>query len=252
MALSEGVWPESARRLAEAVSRSCAVCRGSLARKPTGRPRLTCSDRCRQAKKRLSRNSRAETVLLAHGFNGQRLLNLCHRIAWDELRRRGGFPGNRHEDLIGFLAGAGCAAALRYDPARRQSSYGKNGGELFASYLADILAKRVLDYFRCKREGFVDRRYNPAGSPMNHVGERLDVLIAARGDEAEEMLVTLELDAAAAELGEGLSVDARWTLERLACPMAGGATTNQAGLEAGITVFRAKRHLEELREELAA
>ena len=51
-------------------------------------------------------------------------------------------------------------------------------------------------------------------------------------------------------MGEGLSAEALWTLAHLARPLADGATESQAALEAGVTVHRAKRQLEELREEL--
>ena len=53
----------------------------------------------------------------------------------------------------------GLQATIRYDPMREQRSYGSNGGDPFASYLADIMGKRVDDYFRSKAEGFGDRRY---------------------------------------------------------------------------------------------
>lgn len=41
------------------VSRKCAVCRADIAQPVTGRPRNTCSDRCRKAKQRRARRTKA-------------------------------------------------------------------------------------------------------------------------------------------------------------------------------------------------
>ena len=102
----------------------------------------------------------AEAVLTEHGFSGDRLLRLSRRIANDELRRRGAFlDPSRFEDLVGFLALAGVRAAVRYDPERRHASYGRDGGDPFASWMADVLAHRVTDWYRHKSEGNGDRRY---------------------------------------------------------------------------------------------
>jgi hypothetical protein len=106
----------------------------------------------------------ADDVLTEHGFSGERLLKLSRRIANDELRRRGAFlDRERLEDLVGFLALQGVRAAVRYDPERPQASYGRDGGDPFASWLADILAHRVTDWYRSKAEGHADRRYNLDG-----------------------------------------------------------------------------------------
>jgi hypothetical protein len=100
-------------------------------------------------------------VLTEHGFSGDRLLRLSRRIANDELRRRAAFlDENRFEDLVGFLALQGVRAAVRYDPQRRHASYGRDGGDAFASWLADILAHRVTDWYRSKADGYGDRRHN--------------------------------------------------------------------------------------------
>lgn len=103
----------------------------------------------------------AAEVLAEHGFTGERLLKLSRKIANDELRRRGAFldPG-RLEDLVGFLALAGVRAAVQYDPERRHASYGRDGGDPFASWMADVLAYRVTDWYRSKAEGHGDRRHN--------------------------------------------------------------------------------------------
>jgi hypothetical protein len=58
----------------------------------------------------------AEDVQRAHGFTGERLLELCWKIANDKLARLGGFMHEqRLEDLVGDLALQGVQAALRYD-----------------------------------------------------------------------------------------------------------------------------------------
>jgi hypothetical protein len=98
-------------------------------------------------------------ALMRHGFTVERLQKLARKIANDELHLRGARLGDRFEDLVSRLQFVGLQAAMRFDPARDHESYGKNGGEPFASYVADIMGKRVDDFFRSKAEGFGDRRY---------------------------------------------------------------------------------------------
>lgn len=100
-----------------------------------------------------------ELALMRHGFTTERLMKLSRKIANDALRLRGASLGDRFEDLVSRLQIVGLQAAMRYDPHRDHASYGKNGGEPFASYVADIMGMRVDDYFRSKGEGFGDRRY---------------------------------------------------------------------------------------------
>ena len=95
---------------------------------------------------------------MRHGFTTERLMKLSRKIANDALRLRGASLGDRFEDLVSRLQMAGLDSALRYDPHRRHAAYGKNGGEPFASYVADVMGHRVDDYFRSKAEGFGDRR----------------------------------------------------------------------------------------------
>lgn len=102
----------------------------------------------------------AKDVLREHNFSGERLLKLSRRIAHDELRRRGAWlDESRFEDLVGFLALAGVRAATRFDPDRQHSKYGRDGGDPFASWMADVLSHRVTDWYRHKSEGNGDRRY---------------------------------------------------------------------------------------------
>lgn len=100
-----------------------------------------------------------DLALMRHGFTVERLMKLSRRVANDELRLRGATLGDRFEDLVSRLQMVGLQAALRYNPQHQQSRYGMNGGEPFASYVADVMGKRVDDYFRSKAEGFGDRRY---------------------------------------------------------------------------------------------
>jgi hypothetical protein len=127
----------------------------------------------------------AAEVLAEHGFTGERLLKLSRKIANDELGRRGAFlDPSRFEDLVGFLALAGVRAAVQYDPERRHARYGRDGGDPFASWMADVLAHRVTDWYRSKAEGHGDRRRN------------LDnrIVLSAMDDEPDVDLDDLELE----------------------------------------------------------
>jgi len=186
-------------------------------------------------------------VLREHGFTGERLLKLANTVARDELRRRGATLGDRYDDLVGFLVETGLRTAERYDPARVRPGYS------FASYIYDILAMRVTDFYRGKANGFADRRYNPNGNPVELIGDKLETLAAAYGD-APELLENEEQDIAdaTATLGEALSADARWTLENLGRALAEGVMISQAAADAGLTTRRASQLLDELRGELEA
>jgi hypothetical protein len=59
-----------------------------------------------------------------------------------------------------FLTLHGVRAAVRYDETRLQVTYGRDGGDPFASYIADVICHRVTDWYRSKAEGHGDRRYN--------------------------------------------------------------------------------------------
>lgn len=96
---------------------------------------------------------------MRHGMSADGLMRLAHKIASDGCRLRGATLGDRFDDLVSRLVRAGLEAALRYDPAHEQRSYGRNGGDPFTSYISDVMAKRIDDHFRSKGEGFGDRRY---------------------------------------------------------------------------------------------
>lgn len=95
---------------------------------------------------------------MRHGFTPERLMKLARKVANDELRRMNGTLGDRFDDLVSRMVIAGMEAAWKYDPLVKHASYGKNGGEPFASYVADMMALRVKDHYRSKAEGFGDRR----------------------------------------------------------------------------------------------
>lgn len=99
-----------------------------------------------------------DLALARHGFTTARLDKLARKVAIDALRLRGAVLQERFDDLISRLTIVGLEAARRFDPTREHKSYGSNGGNVFESYLADIMGKRVDDYFRSKAEGFGDRR----------------------------------------------------------------------------------------------
>ena len=107
---------------------------------------------------------------------------LARKVANDALRSRGATLGDRYEDLVSSLCVVGLRAALRYDPETTHTKYGKNGGEPFASYIADVMNHRVVDFFRAKSEGFGDRRYGNDGR-MTLVGDVIEELASDRGDE---------------------------------------------------------------------
>ena len=86
-------------------------------------------------------------------------MRLARKVANDALRLRGATLGDRFDDLVSRLQIVGLQASLRYDPHREQMSYGQNGGDPFSSYIADVMERRVVDYFRSQSEGFGDRRY---------------------------------------------------------------------------------------------
>ena len=119
------------------------------------------------------REGSAELALRRHGFTGERLQKLARKVANDSLRSRGATLGDRLDDLVSSLCVVGLRAALRYDPEMTQAKYGKNGGEPFSSYLADVMEHRVIDFFRAKSEGFGDRRYALDGR-VTLDGENID------------------------------------------------------------------------------
>jgi len=119
-----------------------------------------------------------ELALRRHGFTTDRLMHLARKVAADGIRRRGAALGDRFDDLVSRLTIAGLQAALRYDPEREHMAYGRNGGDPFASYVADIMDKRIDDHFRSRAEGFSDRRYDNYGEvvPTDEIEQqRVDV-----------------------------------------------------------------------------
>jgi hypothetical protein len=156
----------------------------------------------------------AEQVLDAHGFTGERLLKLCRKSQTTSSPAAvGSCTSSVSRALVGYLALQGVQAALRYDPERTHAKYGQNGGDPFASWLADILDHRVTDWYRSKQEGNGDRRYN------------LDNRIVLAGDKIEddpdpdaaferELALRraeqgVDFEEAEADLGHGLGDEAR-------------------------------------------
>jgi hypothetical protein len=118
-----------------------------------------------------------ELALMRHGFTVERLQRLARKVANDELRLRGAVLGDRFEDLVSRVQIVGLQAALRYDPQHEQHSYGRNGGHAFQSYVCDLMAKRVTDFYRSRGEGleFGDRRKGHHNRIVLGANEDLDV-----------------------------------------------------------------------------
>lgn len=94
----------------------------------------------------------AAQALAAHGFDGDKLIAYASTIARREMTRTGSTLGDRHEDLVMYLVEVGCRTATRYNPSKSSTSY------TFDSYIYDVMARRVTDFYRRKSEGFGDRR----------------------------------------------------------------------------------------------
>ena len=109
----------------------------------------------------------AEQALTQHGLNGHRLLKLAHRIAQDAQRQAPAGLGGKYEDLVSFLTLQALEAAIRYNPAQSGNGY------TFASYLCDIMERRVPDFYRRKSEGFGDSR-SGADNRITLAGDTLD------------------------------------------------------------------------------
>ena len=111
----------------------------------------------------------AEQALHQHGLNGDRLLKLAHRIAQDAQRQAPAGLGGKYEDLVSFLTLQALEAAIRYNPAQSGNGY------TFASYLCDIMERRVPDFYRRKSEGFGDSdRRSGADNRITLAGDTLD------------------------------------------------------------------------------
>lgn len=93
----------------------------------------------------------ATHALTVNGFTGERLQKLAHKVANDELHKRGAVLKDRYEDLVSSLVEVGCRYAPRYDRALATST--------FEAYIAKKMAHRIDDFFRAKSQGFGDRRY---------------------------------------------------------------------------------------------
>ena len=183
----------------------------------------------------------AEQALVDNGLDGKRLLALSHHCATTVLRRSPYVAPGLEDQLASFLCEQALMAALRYDPARSGNGYS------FPSFLWDVMHARVVDYWRRKAEGHGDRRYG------------FDNRIQLADDPLEEfahiaVVDDLEPDGrqAAEEFAAevGLSPEGTWTLVEVVTRLSEGAGVTVAAEEAGISTFRAKRQLADLRDEL--
>ena len=94
----------------------------------------------------------ADEALREHGLDGRRLVGIARDVVNHVERRTPYMNGQTRVDLESFLIEQGLQVALKYDPARSRPGY------TFASYLWDVLARRVPDFYRRKSEGFGDKR----------------------------------------------------------------------------------------------
>jgi hypothetical protein len=178
----------------------------------------------------------ADEALKANGLDGERLLGICHHVATHQLRRQPFASEQLHQDLVSFLVEQGIVLALKYDAQQSKPDYS------FPSYLWDVLARRTTDFYRRKSEGFGDRR----NGNDNRVVLKDD---PARDLRDEPVLddALMPFDAFANEIDAG---DA-WTIDHLAGPVALGWRLSEAADAAGVSLDRAKRHLDELQDALA-
>jgi hypothetical protein len=104
------------------------------------------------------RPATAEEVLALHGLDGAWLMRTAGGIARVYCQRTGASLGDRFDDLLSVLCEAGCKAALSFDPTKAGPGYS------FRSYVGDKMELAIEpDFFRRKREGFGDRRYQHDG-----------------------------------------------------------------------------------------
>jgi len=190
-------------------------------------------------------------VLREHGLDGDRLRALVYRCLQSNLRRRGAYLAEeRFQDCLDYLVLAAVATAAKYDPTRSRP-----GTYKFESFVWDVLEKRVIDWWRVnigdmRFPELLERKAafrSPLPlDPMDENARNGDRALSAEDEYGHSM------SNAVAELGAALSEQGRWTLEHVACPLAEGASIAEASAGAGLTMQRAKRQLEELREELEA
>jgi DNA-directed RNA polymerase specialized sigma24 family protein len=104
----------------------------------------------------------ATSALEELGLTGDRLLKLARRIATDAQRRAPAGLGGKYEDLVSFLVLQALQAAITYDPDYVRPGYNP------ASYLCDVMERRVTDWYRRKSEGFGDSRSGSNGRVVFH------------------------------------------------------------------------------------
>ena len=179
-----------------------------------------------------------ETTLRSHGFSGERLLGLARDVANDAARRAPYCSETTRHDLASYLTEVAIKETLRYDATRSGDNYS------FASYVWDVLHLRVADFYRRKSEGFGDKRSGSA----NRVKLNADPL--ADLDEAVWDRDDVGLGEAIQELGQGLSDEARDTLERVGVLMAIGLRELEIAKALDLRLGDVRDRLERLRQEI--
>jgi DNA-directed RNA polymerase specialized sigma24 family protein len=65
---------------------------------------------------------------------------------------------HRRDELVDFVVEAALRATITFDPERATTSYGRNGGRHFDSWICDVMTWRCTDWLRSRREGNGDAR----------------------------------------------------------------------------------------------
>jgi DNA-directed RNA polymerase specialized sigma24 family protein len=101
----------------------------------------------------------AEEALERQGWTGERLVREARRITGDYERAHIPYlTQHRRDELVDFVVEAALRATITFDPERATTSYGRNGGRHFDSWICDVMTWRCTDWLRSKREGNGDAR----------------------------------------------------------------------------------------------
>lgn len=185
----------------------------------------------------------ADAALREHGLSGERLLGLARRCANNACARLPYAPPGLQDDLTSYLVEVGLRQALLYDVARSGDGY------TFPSYVYDVMAQRVVDFFRRKSEGFGDKRHNC----HNRISLAADPLQDFAGVAVEDDPLEPDARMAAMQLADELELTpaSRRTLLLVVAPLSEGCPPWAAAEEAGVDRPGLDAMLAALRQELA-
>lgn len=102
----------------------------------------------------------SELALRRHGWSPQRLQKAAQKACSDYVRANvPHLPNHRRDELVDFVVEKSLVAIMSFRPDHATTSYGRDGGKHFDSWLYDVMMKRCIDWYRSKSEGNGDRRY---------------------------------------------------------------------------------------------